>query len=132
MDLETHLRRKLEEMSALIFSRDMSIVDLFWSGGRFWLYGSEAHEVDETREDLIRHMNGLFAKPYRIRFRFARLSADRLGEVAWVNAPATLVIVHADRTVELPYRLFAVFQNIEGAWHWRVFSGSEPAAPPSG
>ena len=26
--------------------------------------------------------------------------------------------------------LFALFQRVEGAWVWRVFSGSEPASPP--
>ena len=109
----------------------MSIVDMFWSGGKFWLYGSEAHEIDETRDDLRRHMSEFFAKPYRARFRFERLSVDQQGDMAWVNAVATLLVIYPECTAELPYRLFALFQKIDGAWHWRVFSGSEPAQPPA-
>lgn len=130
MTLEDALRARLEEMSALISARDMSVVDLFWSGGKFWLYGSEAHEVDETRESLHQHMTEMFAKPYSIRFRFGTMSVDQQGDMAWAHAPAVLEVTYPDRKVEMPYRLFALFQNINGAWRWRVFSGSEPAAPP--
>jgi len=131
MTLEDALRAKLEEMSALIAARDMKVVDLFWAGGRFWLFGSEAHEVDETRESLQRHMSEMFAKPYSIRFRFGSLSVDRHGDMAWVNAPAVLEVTYPDRKAEMPYRLFALFQEISGVWQWRVFSGSEPASPPA-
>lgn len=131
MALVDELRDKLEEASTLIFARDLAVVDLFWSSGKFWLYGSEADEIDETRESLRDHMAGFFAKPFRARFRFDRLSADQQGDMAWVNSIATLVIVYPDRTSEMPYRLFALFQKIEGDWRWRVFSGSEPAKPPA-
>jgi hypothetical protein len=42
-----------------------------------------------------------------------------------------LTIFHPDRTSEMPYRLFALFQKMDGDWKWRVFSGSEPAKPPA-
>lgn len=128
--LEWQLRDMLDDMSARIYDRDMSIVEKFWSGGKFWLFGSEEHEHDETEDELRRHMASLFGKPYRARFVFGTLSVDRHGDMAWVNAPAVLEIIHPDRTAQLAYRLFALFQNIGGTWHWRVFSGSEPAAPP--
>lgn len=127
---ERQLREMLDGMSERIHAKDLSIVGQFWSGGKFWLFGSEEHEHDETEEELRRHLAFLFSKPYRVRFVFAELSVDRHGDMAWVNAPAILEIQHPDRTVQLGYRLFALFQNIDGNWHWRVFSGSEPAAPP--
>lgn len=130
-ELETTLRRMLESMSDRIFARDMAVVEQFWSGGSFWLFGSEEHEHDETREELHRHMTALFSQPYRVRFIFGRLSIDRHGDMAWINAPARLEIHHPERTAQLPYRLFAVFQKIGEDWHWRVFSGSEPAQPPT-
>lgn len=125
-ELEEQLRQMLDEMSARIFEKDSSIFEWFWSGGRFWLFGS-AREHYETREELEQHMTNFFAKPYRARFRFHELNCDRHGEMAWVNAVGTLEIHHPDRVVEMPYRLFALFQNMAGRWHWRVFSGSEPA-----
>ncbi len=75
-------------------------------------------------------MSTLFAKPYRVRFAFENMSIAQHGDMAWLNAPAVLEIHHADRMARLPYRLFALFQRFDGTWHWRVFSGSEPAAPP--
>ena len=127
----SQIRAMLDDMSRRVFARDLGLVDHFWSGGRFWLYGSEAHEHDETRDELQRHLSDLFSKPYRISFVFDRLSVDHHGDMAWVNAPAVLQIHHADRIAEMPYRLFALFQKVGGAWRWRVFSGSEPAAPPT-
>lgn len=121
----------LADMSERIFARDLSVVEQFWSGGKFWLFGSEEHEHDETREDLRQHMAALFAKPYRARFLFDRLSTDHHADMAWLNAPAILEIHHPDRIARVPYRLFALFQRLNGTWHWRVFSGSEPALPPT-
>lgn len=63
--LESQLRKKLETMSELIFAKDLSVVEELWSGGSFWLFGSEEHEHDETREELQRHMTALLHKPYR-------------------------------------------------------------------
>ncbi len=128
--LAAELRRMLEEMSERVFAKDLSLVDHFWAGGKFWLFGSEEHEHDETREELGRHMAALFAKPYRVRFAFDRLSIDQHGDMAWLNAPAVLEVHHADRVARTPYRLFAVFQHMGDGWRWRVFSGSEPAPPP--
>lgn len=128
--LERQIREMLNDMSERVHAKDLSIVELFWSGGKFWLFGSEEHEHDETEEQLRQHLASLFGKPYRICFLFDELSVDRHGDMAWVNAPAVLEIQHPDRTVQLKYRLFALFQSREGNWHWRVFSGSEPAPPP--
>lgn len=124
------LRGLLEEASARIFARDLTIVDLFWEGGQFWLFGSEADEQDLTREALRAHMAVLFAKPYRIRFAFGDMQVDGHADIAWANAHAVLEVHHPDRVAQAPYRLFAMFQRIGGTWRWRVFSGSEPAAPP--
>lgn len=128
--LARELRKMLEDVSDRIFARDLSVVDLFWEGGGFWLFGSEEHEQDLTREELRAHLGALLAKPYRVRFVFDRLMVDQQGEMAWLNAPAVLEVHHPDRVARMPYRLFALFQKIGGQWRWRVFSGSEPAAPP--
>ncbi len=128
--LEPDLRALLDEVSARLFARDHSVVDLFWAGGQFWLFGSEAGEEDMTREALAAHMAELLAKPYRVRFVFDAVHVQAQGEMAWVHAPAVLEVHHPDRVARLPYRLFALFQRVEGAWCWRVFSGSEPAAAP--
>lgn len=129
-ELEVTLRGMLDVMSERIFAKDLTVVETFWSGGRFWLFGSEEDEHDETREELHHHMTALFSKPYRVRFLFDKLSIDHHHDMAWLNAPAILEIHHPDRTVQLPYRLFALFQRVGDDWHWRVFSGSEPAHPP--
>ena len=126
-ELEEQLRHMLDEMSLLIFDKDMSIIERFWAGGRFWLFGSE-NEHYVTREEHQLHLRTFLEKPYRARFRFAELSCDSHGDMAWVNSMGTLEIHHPDRVVERPYRLFALFQNIAGQWQWRVFSGSEPAS----
>ncbi|MBG1232196.1 nuclear transport factor 2 family protein [Aestuariivirga litoralis] len=131
MTIEDVLREKFEEANRHFVTRDMKLVDLFWAGGSFCLYGSEADEADETREELHRHVAAMFAKPYIVSFRFGKISADQHGDMAWANAQAVLEVTYPDRKVETPYRLFALFQQIGGVWHWRVFSGSEPAAPPA-
>ena len=128
--LAAQLRVMLDEASARLHARDVTIVDLFWQGGSFWLFGSEAGEQDLTREALATHMAALFAKPYRIRFAFGEMQVDCQADMAWANAQAVLEVHHPDRVTQTPYRLFALFQWIGGAWRWRVFSGSEPAAPP--
>lgn len=128
--LDSLLREKLDEASALLFARDMAVVDMFWAGGGFWLFGSEAEQQDITREDLRAHLERAFSGPYRVRFVFEDVRVDRHNDMAWANADAVMEIHHPDRVTRGPYRLFALFQWIEGEWRWRVFSGSEPAAAP--
>jgi hypothetical protein len=41
----------------MFYTRDMAIVDVFCSSGKFWLYGSEADQNYETRDNL--HDRGL-------------------------------------------------------------------------
>jgi hypothetical protein len=126
-DLTVVLRARLEQTSDLIFARDLGVVDLFWQGGKFWLFGS-AGEQFLTREELLSQLQAFFAKPYRERFVFGDMHVDRHGDMAWANASTVLEVHHPDRVVRMPYRLFALFQQVEGDWRWRVFSGSEPAA----
>ena len=128
--LKGQLRGILEEASARLFARDLSVVDLFWACGQFWLLGSEAGEQDLTRSELQAHMEIMLAKPYRFRFVFDEVHVQRQSDMAWLHAPAVLEVHHPDRVTRLPYRLFALFQRVEDVWCWRVFSGSESAAAP--
>ena len=57
MALVDELREKLEEASTMFYERDMAVVDILWSSGKFWLFGSEADQMYETRDNL--HDRGL-------------------------------------------------------------------------
>lgn len=120
---------KVDLMSALLSARDLRLVDELWSPG-FRLVGSEPGEVAETRDQLVRLFTRLFSRPVRYRFDFPAAAVNRSGDVAWLFAEGDLLATADDGTVRrLPYRLTAVFQAVDGAWRWRLFSGSEPAPP---
>jgi hypothetical protein len=124
--LEQELREKLDEVSARLYARDLTVIDLFWKSGQFWLLGS-ANEEDMTRDALRAHLENTWSNTSRFRFVFDEVHAQAHADMAWLHAPAVLEVHHPDRVTRRPYRLFALFQRIEGDWCWRVFSGSEPA-----
>jgi len=41
-------------------------------------------------------------------------------------AESEIVIAYPDRTERKPYRMFCIFQKLDGRWYWRAFNGSEP------
>jgi hypothetical protein len=120
---------KLDRLNAFIFARDPAVVDELWSDLGFRLVGSEAGEIDETREELAAHMHALFAKPIRISWAWGSRKVTRHGDLAWVFAESEIVIASADRTERKPYRMFCIFQKVEDRWYWRAFNGSEPIGP---
>jgi hypothetical protein len=120
---------KLDRLNALVYARDPAVVDELWSDLGFRLVGSELREVDETREELAAHMTALFAKPFRVSWAWGQRKVTRHGDLAWVFADSEIVIAYPDRTERKPYRMFCIFQEIDGRWYWRVFNGSEPVTP---
>jgi hypothetical protein len=121
------LLAKLDRLNALVYARDPAIVDELWSNLGFRLVGSEVGEIDETREELAAHMAALFAKPFQVSWAWAQRKVTRHGDIAWVFADGEIVIAYPDRTERKPYRMFCIFQEVDGRWYWRVFNGSEPA-----
>ena len=122
---------KLQRLSALVFARDLAVVDELWSDLGFILRGSARGEGAESHEALVRLFQALFARPYRISWAWEDIILDRHGDLIWVCAESQLLLSYADRTVRLPYRLTAIFQQLDQGLRWRLFSGSEPAPPPA-
>ena len=120
------LLAKLDRLNALVYARNPAIVDELWSDLGFRLVGSEVGEIDETREELAAHMAALFAKQFRVSWAWGQRKVTRHGDLAWVFADGEIVIAYPDRTERKPYRMFCIFQKLEGRWQWRVFNGSEP------
>src|SRR5258706_9896634 len=123
---------KLEHLSALVFARDMDVVDELWCDLGFNLFGSQQGESAGTRDELATLLRNLFAQPYRISWDWQKTIVDQQGDLVWACADSQLVITHPDHTERKPYRLVCIFQKIDAHWHWRLFSGSEPAASPAG
>jgi len=121
---------KLDRLGALIFARDPTVVDELWCDLGFTMYGSEQGERAESRDDLVALFSGLFAKPYRIAFKWQAPTVSRHADLIWACAFSTLEIVHPGHVQVLPYRLVCILQHVDGDWRWRLFDGSEPANPP--
>jgi uncharacterized protein (TIGR02246 family) len=50
------------------------------------------------------------------------------GDVAWVNASGTATWERAGHdTIQMPYRLTAIFVREEDVWRWHTHHGSEPS-----
>ena len=116
---------KLEKASALMFARDIAIVDELWSDG-FRLIGSEEGEIAATRADLETLINFLFSAPFRLRWVWASKDLTIENDIAWVFAQGHVEFVYPDHTDPLPYRLVAIFRREKKDWVWRLYSGSEP------
>ena len=127
MDDREAVLARLRKLGELLFARDRAIVDDLWSEG-FELYGSETGEHAASRGDLVQLFDRLYALPFRIRWQWDHPAVTIAGDVAWLTAEGKLELTHVDRIERKPYRLVAIFQKISGAWKWRLYSGSEPAA----
>ena len=117
---------KLDRLRALLHARDPAVIDELWSGPGFRLVGSEQGESAQTRDELAALFENLFSKPVRLSWAWDERTVTRHGDLAWVYADGQLEISEADRTARKPYRMVCIFQKIDGQWHWRLFSGSEP------
>ncbi|MCW1843074.1 nuclear transport factor 2 family protein [Prosthecomicrobium hirschii] len=128
---EDRILARLDEFGRLLASRDLGIVDALSNRLGVTLFGSEAGERAGSREELLALFGGLFARPYGLAFAWQDRHVTIGGDIAWVIAEGLLHVIHPDRDVPTPYRLVGIFQRHAGAWHWRLFSGSEPAPPPA-
>jgi len=128
---EKAILEKLDRFSALVFARDPAVIDELWGEGGFILHGSEQNETATTREELEALFQRQFAKPYRTSWSWESKAVTHHGDLAWVCAEAQLEVTYPERTRRVPYRLVCIFQKTGERWVWRLFSGSEPAAPPS-
>ncbi len=128
---EALVASRLDRLSGLMAARDLAIVDELWCDQGFRLYGSEHGESAETRDALEALILSLFAKPFRIRWNWQRVTADMQGDLLWTCAQGHVELAYADRMDRLPYRLIGILQRIDGQWKWRLFSGSEPATTPA-
>jgi len=126
---EEAILARLDRLGELMFARDPAVVDELWSEAGFSLYGSEAGEHAATRADLARLFKGLYARPFRIRWRWDNPAVTIAGDVAWLATEGKIELSHPDRVESLPYRLTAIFQKAGGQWKWRLYSGSEPTEP---
>jgi hypothetical protein len=122
---EQAIYAKLDRASALMFAKDMAIVDELWSDG-FQLVGSEKGEIATTRHDLEELVAYIFTAPFRLRWIWASKPVIIENDIAWVFAQGHVEFVY-DRYVDLaPYRLAAIFRRAGTDWTWRLYSGSEP------
>ena len=128
MSAEDEILAKLDRLNALLFARDPGVVDELWCDLGFTLYGSEQGETVETRAELQSLFASLFARPYRLGWKWDRRRATCQYDVAWIAAEGQIEMTHPDRVEHLPYRMIGVQQQIGGEWRWRLFSGSEPAS----
>ena len=130
MDDRKAILARLDRLGELVFARDAAVIDELWSDLGFTLYGSEAGESARTREELARLFAWLYALPFRIRWHWDDPAVTIAGDVAWFVSEGQIELAYPDRLVSQPYRLAAIFQKSGGQWKWRLYSGSEPAAPP--
>ena len=89
---------------------------------------TEQGETVETRAELQTLCASLFARPYRLGWKWDRRRATCQDNLAWIVAEGRIEMTHPDRVEHLPYRMIGVLQQIGGEWRWRLFSGSEPAS----
>ena len=132
MDDRRAILARLDRLGELVFGREPAVVDELWSDLGFILYGSEAGESAHTREELAHLFEGLYALPFRIRWRWDDPAVTISRDIAWFISEGQIELTYPDRMVSQPYRLAAIFQKVGGQWKWRLYSGSEPATPPAG
>jgi hypothetical protein len=128
MNAEEEVLAKLDRLGALLFARDPAVVGELWCDLGFTLYGSEEGETVETLAELERLFQALFARQYRLAWKWDRRRATCQESIAWIAAEGRIEMTHPDRVEHLPYRMIGILQRIGGAWRWRLFSGSEPAS----
>jgi uncharacterized protein (TIGR02246 family) len=91
----------------------------------FW--GSAVSEEALGRDD-IRTLLGPSgsSETFRLTYHDRRVTTN--GDVAWVNASGTATWERTGHdTLQMPYRLTAIFVRDGGAWRWHTHHGSEPS-----
>lgn len=131
MSDETSIRAGLDEFARLIAARDMAIVDALANPRGFLMLGSEAGERASGRDEITALFTALFAQPYALSFAWDAPAVTIAGDIAWVTAEGMMNVVRPTGTRPMPYRMVGIFERTAGGWAWRLFSGSEPAPPPS-
>ena len=126
MDDRGEILARLRRLGDLLFARDLATVDEMWGEGGFVLYGSEQGESVHTRDELARLFEGLYSRPFRIRWRWDGPEVTISGNVAWLTSEGQLELVYPNRTESRPYRIVAIFEKAGSRWRWRLYSGSEP------
>lgn len=126
MDDKAAIEAKIDIAARLMFAKDMAIIDELWSDG-FRLVGSEEGEIAASRDELVALISYLFTLPFRLRWVFSESPAIIIeNEVAWTFSQMHVELVCPDKVISLPYRLVTIFRRVNGAWIWRLYSGSEP------
>ena len=88
------------------------------------LIGSEAGELAVGAARIRALLADVYARPYRVLFRFSDRRVSAHGNVAWFTGEGTFRLSTGDE--ERPYRLSAVLERRGDRWLWQLFSGSEP------
>ena len=88
------------------------------------LIGCEHGELSIGAEAIRAHLAAIYARPYRVLFRFTERRVSALGSVAWFTGEG--LYRHSTDDEERPYRLTAVLERRGDRWLWQLFSGSEP------
>ncbi|CAN7609403.1 nuclear transport factor 2 family protein [Rhizobium sp. LjRoot254] len=122
---EQAIYAKLDRASALMFAKDMAIVDELWSNG-FRLVGSEVGEIAETRDELEGLVAYVFTAPFRLRWIWDSKPVTIENDIAWVFAQGRVEFVYDRHVHPAAYRLAAIFRRAGTDWTWRLYSGSEP------
>jgi len=126
MDDKAAIEAKIDAAARLMFAKDMAIVDELWSDG-FRLVGSEVGEMAASRDELEALIAYLFSLPFKLRWVFnERPTIIIENDIAWTFSEMHVHLVCPDKVINLPYRLVTIFGRENGAWKWRLYSGSEP------
>lgn len=126
-DVEAAVRARLDRFSALVLARDPALADEFLEPLVF--VGSSQGERADSLEGLRQVIAANYAQPAAIRFSWASVSVQHLGDIAWLTAEGKAEFLAGGAVQgQIPYRVAGVFQRKDGAWRWRQFVGSQPTA----
>jgi ketosteroid isomerase-like protein len=126
---ERGVRLALIRLNGLLSRRDLSIVDEFVDCEDALLIGSEIGERARGPGQIEAYFEELFARPEALSFAWREVDVSVHGEVAWIHADGEVVRRGDSSEVRQPYRLAGVLEPRSGDWKWRLFQGSQPAAP---
>lgn len=114
--LDEALRRQDPEAVTALFTDDPAAT--------FW--GSATSEEALGRDD-IRTLLGSSGSSGTFRLTYHDRRVTTHGDVAWVNASGSATWERTGHdTLQMPYRLTAIFVRDGSAWRWHTHHGSEP------
>ena len=126
---ERGVRLALIRLNGLLSRRDLSIVDEFVDSDDALMIGSEPGERARGPAQIEAYFEELFAKPEALSFAWREVDVSVHGDIAWIHADGDVVRRTDSSEVRHPYRLAGVLEPRYGDWKWRLFQGSQPAAP---